>query len=250
MYEWAKYLLGGFGPDGKPIQGKYMKGGIQESNFERGQAKDLTSAVIGPLPSANGGIRVDLKGNIYLGMLYWPEKLDPPNGYDAADRSWSYVVGSVVKFPAEGGSVKLGAKGFAAESIEGALAVYPGLAPFSRAGFGDNTCCVCRVPRFDLDPYGRLALPNAVTCSVWLYDNAGNLIAELGRYGNFDSQYVNANVREGEQDRPTVAVPEIPLAWATGAGFSEKHLYINDTYSRRVVRTDLTYAAEETCDVP
>jgi hypothetical protein len=45
--------------------------------------------------------------------------------------------------------------------------MYPGVAPFSGAGYGGNSsCCVCRVSRFDLDRYGRLALPNVVTCSV------------------------------------------------------------------------------------
>ncbi|HET6428998.1 MAG TPA: hypothetical protein VFJ30_11335, partial [Phycisphaerae bacterium] len=34
MYEWAKYLVGGFGPDGKPVKGKYMAGQMQEGNFK------------------------------------------------------------------------------------------------------------------------------------------------------------------------------------------------------------------------
>ena len=82
-----------------------------------------------------------------------------------------------------------------------------------------------------------------------LYDNAGNLFAEIGRYGNFDSQYVNPNTTEGKQGKPTVAVPGIPLAWPTGAGFSADHVYVNDTYARRVVRVDKTFAAEEICEV-
>ena len=41
---------------------------------------------------------------------------------------------------------------------------YPGFAPFS--GWRRSDCCVCRTPRFDLDPYGRLYIPNAVTCSA------------------------------------------------------------------------------------
>ena len=129
------------------------------------------------------------------------------------------------------------------------MQAYVGLAPFSSTAeaFGGNTCCVCRVPRFDLDRYGRLVLPNAMTNSVLLYDNAGNLILEFGKYGNFDSQFV----RPGSPDtRPLVAVPEIPMTWPTGAGFSEKHIYVNDTYSRRALRVDLQYAAEAVCDIP
>ncbi len=138
----------------------------------------------------------------------------------------------------------------AATNLEGALHAYVGLAPFSNPleGFGGNTCCVCRVPRFDLDRYGRLALPNAITNSVLLYDNAGNLILEFGKYGNFDSQYINPSQAD-PKGKPIVARPEIPLAWPTGAGFSEEHIYVNDTYSRRVVRGDLTWDAEQICEI-
>ena len=134
--------------------------------------------------------------------------------------------------------------------VQGAVRAYPGLAPFSHTGFGGNTCCVCRVARFDLDPYGRLVMPNAITNSVSLVDNAGNKILEFGAYGNFDSQNVNPFATGEKKGKPAVAVPEIPLAWPTGAGFSEDHIYVNDTYSRRVVRVDRTCAAEATCSVP
>jgi hypothetical protein len=46
-----------------------------------------------------------------------------------------------------------------------------------------------------------------------------------------------------------VAVPDIPLAWPAGAGFSEDHVYVLDTYTRRVVRVDLVWKAEEVCAV-
>ena len=134
--------------------------------------------------------------------------------------------------------------------MEGAVQAYPGLAPFSHTGFGGNSCCVCRGARFDLDRYGRLVMPNAITNSVTLLDNAGNRIIEFGRYGNFDSQYVNPSLQEkGKEPKPTVAVPAIPLAWPTGAGCSEDHIYVNDTYNRRIVRVDKVWAAETTCDV-
>ena len=48
---------------------------------------------------------------------------------------------------------------------------------------------------------------------------------------------------------PLAAAPGIPLTWPTGAGFGPESLYINDTYSRRVVRADLTFAAEARCAV-
>ena len=105
-------------------------------------------------------------------------------------------------------------------------------------------------PRFDLDRYGRLAMPNAVTNSVTVLDNAGNRIVEFGAYGNLDSQYVNRDTDRGRAGKPTVATPEIPLGWPTGVGVSEDHIYVNDTYNRRVVRVDKTFAAEAACPIP
>jgi len=255
MYRWVAYMVGGFGPDGRPLKGRFLKGKIQADNFKRGQNPQLDSAVIGPVPAANGGIRVDLAGNIYVGMRVWPKGLAFPAGFEK-DAGYLHSVGSVVKFAPTGGQVgnlrdnpdaaPIGAGAMTmmrGEVIEGALAVYPGLAPFSHAGFGGNTCCVCRVPRFDVDRYGRVVMPNAITNSVRVVDNAGNEILEFGKYGNFDSQWPGP-------DGPIVAVPDIPLTWPTGAGCSEQHIYVNDTYSRRVVRVDLIYALQETADIP
>ena len=251
MYKWVAYAIAGFGPDGKPMQGRYLEGRFPSEKPEdrKKYPAELQSAVIGPVPQANSGIRVDLAGNIYVGMLYWPKDAPLPGGFKM-DRMWADTVGSVLKFsPGEGGAMSGDETAQRAEAVTGAMRTYPGVAPFSKAGIGGNTCCVCRGPRFDLDRYGRLALPNAVTCSVWLYDNAGNLIAEFGKYGNFDSQYVRPGPKEGGPGKPAVAVPDIPLAWPAGAGFSEDHVYVLDTYTRRVVRVDLVWKAEEVCAV-
>jgi hypothetical protein len=172
------------------------------------------------------------------------------------------TTGSVFKFGPEGGAVHSPAKGekldalrppgargiearsgyrdanvFSEAFVEGALAAYPGYGPFSHSSWGSNLCCTCRTPRFDLDRYGRLYLPNAITNSVRVVDNAGNQIIEFGRYGNFDSLH------------SIVAVPDIPLGWPTGAGVSRDAIYVCDTYNRRGVRLEYTFAAEETCPV-
>jgi hypothetical protein len=131
---------------------------------------------------------------------------------------------------------------------EGAVAIYPGMGPLSGNGWGGgSSCCVCRVPRFGVDRYGRLVMPNAVSNSILVMDNAGNVILEFGKYGNFDSQFVNPRMEAGKSGKPTVAVPEIPLAWPTGADWSENHIYLNDTYNRRAVRVDKTFDLEATC---
>ncbi|MCY3024421.1 MAG: hypothetical protein NTW87_36060, partial [Planctomycetota bacterium] len=252
MYEWVKYCVAGFGPDGKALKGKYLEGLVgrrgkleDKSNLSRDYPPELTTAIIGPIPHTNGGVRVDLKGNIYVGMIAGSTPVR--KGFEKND-GYKHCTGSVVKFAPEGGCVQGPADMMIGKSVEGALAVYPGLSPFSHPSLG-TTCCVCRIPRFDVDRFGRLAIPNATGGFVLFLDNAGNEIATFGKYGSFDSQYVNPNTKGGKDGKPSVAVPEIPLAWPDGAGISDKHIYVLDVYGRRVVRTDLTWEAEETCGV-
>jgi len=260
MYGWNQYLVAGFNPDGTPRKGLYLKGTFKP-NVKSGTPADLNTAVVGPLPAVCGGVRVDLKGNIYVGVGLKPKDFSPPAAF-AKDRAYGSFVGSVVKFGPQGGTF-LGLKDAEAKQTdapviemtrkvkaENALAVYPGIAPFSGGGYGNNTsACVCRVPRFDIDPFGRLALPNAVTNSVRLLDNAGHPILEFGAYGNFDSQFVNPNTDTGQGGKPTVAVPAIPLGWPVGAGFSKAAVYVSDFYNRRIVRVDTTWAAETIADL-
>jgi hypothetical protein len=266
MYDFAKYFVSGWGPDGMPLAGKYLTQRLKSSKPVRTDVKlpeerKVSSAIIGPVCSENGGIRVDLRGNLYVGLRVQPQGYVPPAGFEK-DPAYGSFTGSVVKFGPEGGAVLAAdladsksedpkaprlPTNKAGTVLEGALAMYPGVAPFSGGGYGGNTsCCVCRVSRFDLDRYGRLALPNVVSTSVTVMDNAGNVICEFGKYGNFDSQYVSP----GNADRkPINATPDIPLCWPTGVGFTEKAIYVCDTYNRRVVRVDLTWKAEEIRDI-
>jgi hypothetical protein len=252
MYDWVAYAVAGFGADGKPLKGKYLDGVFPSKKPEskKSYPAALDSAIIGPVPQMTANLRVDLKGNIYVGMMYRPKDFAPPKGFEK-DQGYRVSVGSVVKFGPEGGTMPGPEGSTSAAKLEGVLNAYPGIAPFSSAAeaFGGNTCCVCRVPRFDLDRYGRLAIPNAMTNTVLLYDNAGNLILEFGKYGNFDSQFVNPNTDAGKQKKPSVASPEIPMGWPTGAGFSENHLYVNDTYNRRAMRLDKVFSAEQNVDL-
>jgi hypothetical protein len=190
-------------------------------------------------------VRVDLQGNIYVGMI--AGKTPVPKAFEKND-GYKHCTGSVVKFGPDGGSVPGNLDMMIGSNVEGALNFYPGLSPFSHPHLA-TTCCVCRVPRFDVDRYGRLAIPNATGNYVFLVDNAGNEILNFGKYGNFDSQYVNPNTKEGQEKKPAVAVPEMPLAWPNSAGLSEKHIYALDVYSHRAVRADLSWKAEETCEV-
>ncbi len=257
MYGWNKYLIAGFNGDGTPMKGLYLDG-VYQPDVERGTPKDLTTAVIGPVPAECGAIRVDLAGNIYAGLRLLPKDFTPPAGFEK-DPAYRAFSGSIVKFGPTGGTV-LGLPDAVSRQpdaprlemdrkmiVENGLKAYPGIAPFSGGGYGANSSvCVCRVPRFDVDRYGRLAIPNCVTNSVRVVDNAGNPIAEFGAYGNFDSQLV---LPGSEGAVPAIAAPSIPLGWPVGAGLSEKSVYVCDSYNRRVVRVDKTWQAEASCPV-
>jgi hypothetical protein len=133
----------------------------------------------------------------------------------------------------------------------GADRIYEDFGPMSgghedTGGLGDPGFCHCRAGRFDLDGYDRLYIPNPVTNRVRIVDNGNNPICEFGAYGNFDSQYVPPDAKDR---KPLVATPEIPLGWPVGAAATDRHVYVSDMFNRRVVRADLVWKAEETCEV-
>ena len=94
----------------------------------------------------------------------------------------------------------------------GALGTYEGLAPFT--SWRCDGSCICCKPRFDLDEFGRLVIPNAITYSVAVLDNAGNPIVRFGHYGNYDAQGAGS----------PEARPDIPLGWPLGVGVCGDHL--------------------------
>jgi hypothetical protein len=232
---WVKYGVSAWDAQGKPLNGNGSP--VDASNHKGGTPTELTRTVIGPIPQANGGVRVDLKGNIYVGMIVNPKDLPVPKGLEKND-AYKHCTGFVVKFGPDGGSVPGNADMMTGTSVEGAIGFYPGISPFSHPHLG-TTCCVCRIPRFDIDRYGRLAIPNATANHVRLLDNAGNEILAFGRYGNYDSQYKGSKSAQSE----------LPLAWPIGAAITDRSVYVLDVYSRRVLRADFVFAAEEVCDL-
>ena len=228
----------------------------------------IDSALIGWLPTQCGGLKVGPDGSVYLGLRVLPRDYPLPEAWTKAD-GYMQMLGSVIKFKPTGGGVYPddGRKGTWKNGIElpipekfgeglpmggvrtqhgqsltktyfeGAVKSYPGLAPFS--GYGRSDGCVCQTPRFDVDGYGRLYLPNALTCSVSIVDNAGNQILRFGGYGNHDSA----------GPKSAVPAPAIPLAYPVAAQVSFKHIYVADSANRRVVRVDPRYALEAVCDV-
>lgn len=228
----------------------------------------------------NGAIpRLDAQGNIYLADLVkpadrsYPEffdgKLPPPaKNTGGGDRFWySYMYGSIVKFPPTGGVIwhdkklpksALGEpppellaqpkipfkRHYAYEphltgEIQGALWTRFGYAPYSSHMSGNTSHCMCEGSGFDVDPFGRVFFPNLGQFRIEVVDTNNNPITTFGKYGNEDSGGPGARVK----------TPEIPLAWPTYVAVSDRFAYIADTVNRRVVRVKLEYAAAAKCEV-
>ena len=167
-----------------------------------------------------------------------PKGHKPPPGYEN-DEAYRAAVGTVLKFGPRGGTRKTplleGGRGGDPLAYEGTLAMYPGCGPIS--SWRCDGACACTKPRFDVDGFGRLYLPNAITFSVSVRDNAGNEIVQFGRYGNFDC----GGPASAEPQ------PDIPLGWPIAAGASDKYIYVGDCLNHRVVRLDKTFAVEAIC---
>ncbi len=118
---------------------------------------------------------------------------------------------------------------------EGAIKAYPGIGVMG-GGYGGG--CRCRQPMFELDGWGRLFIPNAITFSVNVLDNEGNQIERFGHYANQDSQ--------GDGETSLIKTPAVPLGWPEAVGVSHKAVYVADVLNRRIVRLKKVYAAEET----
>ena len=197
-----------------------------------GDHKGTVPALITGVSGYGGSIRVDLAGNIYLAQRGVPKGWRPPQGFEK-DGAHRAAVGSVLKFGPKGGERSKGDD--AVLGFSGVLNAYPGIGPMSE--WRCVGACVCTKPRFDVDPYDRLYLPNAITFSVSVRDNAGNEIVRFGRYGNLDA-------KGPESQEPK---PEIPLGWPVAAGASDRFIYVGDCLNHRVVRVDKSFAAEALC---
>jgi hypothetical protein len=201
-------------------------------------------------------VRLDPAGNVYL-MRYGLAKGHlPPKGFEKED-SYRGATGTIYKFGPKGGAFPKGDYGapLPTPAAVGALGAYSAACgPISGAWASTGSCCTCARPRFDVDAYGRLYIPNGMTFKVTLLDNSDNLILSFGGYGNWDAQ----GPKSGSTSSPPDALspskgaepkPEIPLGWPVFAGASDKYVYVGDALNHRVVRADKAFAAEETCPV-
>ncbi len=194
------------------------------------------------LPGMDGGshgLGVDRWGNVYKGIrnllpagLKYGEGIAPGQSLPPGKPGWGRLVpvGSVVKFRggrfpvgrfvrgrrAASGGVRLGRSAVA----EGALWAYGGMSPLG------GSACSCNHSRMDVDPYGRVYVPQTHTCSVVVIDGNGNKVLRVGRYGNVDDDGIR-------------------FAWVRAVAATDRALYVLDYGNRRILRADLKYAAVE-----
>jgi hypothetical protein len=201
--------------------------------FERGPGGGKSPVLVGGMSDQSGSIRVDGAGNVYLLQLGPPKGQPPPRGFEK-DAAYLRATGTIHKFGPKGGDFQK------FQPTAGVLRSYSAASgPISGAWASTGSVCHCTKPRFDLDGYGRLYVPNGVTYKVTLLDNADNQILSFGGYGNWDAQGPKSSEPK----------PEIPLGWPIVAGASDKYVYVGDGLNHRVVRVDKQFAAAETCEV-
>jgi hypothetical protein len=218
--------------EGRPVDFS-RKGTLDEGGGKLHADKQHPALITGVSPNG-GAVRVDPAGNVYL---YQPGHLKdhvPPRGFEK-DLIYQNTVGTVLKF-GPGGGERSKDPG-AVLGFSGVLRAYPDCGPHSGYASGQGSCA-CTKLRFDVDGFGRLYLPNAITYKVAVRDNAGNEILRFGHYGNFDC---------GGPKSPEPK-PEIPLGWPIAVGASDRHIYVGDALNHRVVRVDKRFTAEETCE--
>ena len=236
--------------------------------------------------------RMDREGNIYLADTIRPPdrsfpeffdgKIDPPppqTGNNNDSFYYSYMYGSIVKFPPSGGAIwfeknvgpyaegkppaELLAKpkvkvrfhrGYRSQDIaemQGALWYHFGFSPYTATYNSCYRTCMCEGGGFDVDPFGRVFYPNLGQFRVEVLDTGGNPIVKFGKYGNQDDGEQMRDGESGTRDKgeESSRIPNpasrIRFAWPIHAVTSETHAYVADTLNRRVARVKLNWAAEE-----
>ncbi|MBL8027771.1 MAG: T9SS type A sorting domain-containing protein [Fibrobacteres bacterium] len=175
---------------------------------------------------------------------------------------WNYyllMIGSVYKFSSNGGYIVRSADQATTASssdltedtvptrqyagdfrgycdVSGATWQYYGTSPISALENGGHPTCVCYTPRFAVDGFNRVFIPNAYTFDVRIIDDNRNEITRFGEYGNPDQQGTGSA-------HPT---PEIPLTYPGFVTQINRSIYVADLRASRVVKVKMTYADSAT----
>ncbi|MFH1022626.1 MAG: SMP-30/gluconolactonase/LRE family protein [Planctomycetota bacterium] len=225
-------MLDVFDPDGKPKRQKVVT-----------------------LSFGGGGIRADRAGNFYVSEHVRPADAPLPEPFRSLPaleaRPYQQICGSILKFGPEGGKAVFYEKNPPNEGVVGVMGssgqfritgqltgFFPGISPVSTAP--SRMCCACFTPRFDLDGFDRVFVPDVARFSVRVLDSAGNELTRIGRYGNADSAGPGSKIPE----------PEIAFAWPAYVAATDEAVYVSDMLNRRVLRAKLVYALTAECPAP
>ncbi|MBL8027524.1 MAG: T9SS type A sorting domain-containing protein [Fibrobacteres bacterium] len=183
------------------------------------------------------GVKFDPAGNLYAGIATRGTDAITPTGL-SADSKFGRS-GSVVKYaPNTTGTVTPLSMYSANATVAGHVKIYP--QPFGPFAGDNSSACNCRNSYFDVDPYGRLFIPNGTAAKIYIADNAGNTILEFGQYGNTDARGTLTGAGQYH------ATADIPMAWPTSVATSEDYLYIADAINCRLLRVKMNYALNST----
>ena len=199
---------------------------------EKPDGQQDVPALITGVTGYGGSLRVDRQGNVYLVQAGLPKGVAAPPGFEK-EEGYKTGVGTIYKFPPTGGEM-LTKNGTVTGSI-GESATYVGCGPISR--WNADGSCACTKPRFDVDEFGRLYIPNGIEFTVSVRDNSDNEIIRFGQYGNYDDA-ARASERGNKSD--------IPLGWPITAGATDRAIYVGDCLNHRVVRVAKSFQLEAT----
>lgn len=233
----SKDLEGFFRP--KPYPGRLAdRGGVSVLCIWDRRGEEKLFDAVQSIPIQSSGVRGDHEGNIYLG--FGAQKYGPDG---------QPIYGnSIAKFTPRGGQFLF------SNAATPPLPQRPDRPPEFRHlrhhtadiwtrgqllwSFGGvNTMvrgtCFCPQLRFDVDPYGRVFVPEAHRCTVAILDTNGNLIQRIGKYGNADSG------------------GELALAYCTylAADARRGRLYLADSGNQRILSVALSYHAQAAADL-
>jgi hypothetical protein len=199
-----------------------------------------------------GGVKVDPQGNVYVGAFVLPKGKTLPDCFEGKlpgtlkkDQKWFYsnLYGTLFKFKGAGGALAGAADGeFTAGTgyrrhavkAQGLLWSHYGLSPMPSRYTG----CSCQTPRFDVDRYGRVFVPDTLRFSVKVLDGNGTQIGRIGRYGNLDDGLRAA--------KASGAGAPIYTAWPHAVAVTGRMLYIADMINHHIVAVKLSSCVEET----
>jgi hypothetical protein len=120
--------------------------------------------------------------------------------------------------------------------------IYPGV------GFARNAGpCTCWDTEMALDYFGRSFIPSRIRHQVAVLDTNGNLILNVGRYGNVDDGVPLDKAEKYRTQKPrSIGGDEVGLVYTNfTATHSDRRLFISDTGNGRILSVKLDYHVNE-----